>query len=84
MKVELGETGLLVECLPEVDARDWPPLHSAWLCPEISSVFEMRPAVELGKLRRTTPSVATDPAMFVSKQTIRRQSVPGCIARAAA
>ena len=67
MKAEVDETGLLVECLPDVGAEGWPPLHSAWLCPEIPSVFEMGPVVELGKLRRSTPSVATDPAMFGSK-----------------
>lgn len=76
MKAEVDETGLLVECLPDVGAEGWPPLHSAWLCPEIPTVFEMGPVVELGKLRRTTPSVATDPAMFGPKGTGQRRPDP--------
>ncbi|TNF82127.1 MAG: hypothetical protein EP299_01690 [Acidobacteria bacterium] len=84
MRAEVEETGLLVECLPDVGAGTWPALHSAWLCPEIQSVFEMGSVVELGKLRRTTPSVAADPAMFSSKQRLRRRSAPRILARPAA
>jgi hypothetical protein len=84
MKAEVDETGLLVECLPDIGTNDWPPLHSAWLCPEIASVFEMGPVVELGKLRRTTPSVATDPAMFGSQSGDQMRSLPRFVARPAA
>ncbi len=36
-------------------AGDWPPLHSAWLCPEIRFVFELSAAAEL-PLPRQAPA----------------------------
>lgn len=52
---EVTETGLLAECLPLGGAGDvgaavgWPPLHSAWLCPETPLTFALSgaPKIEL-------------------------------------
>lgn len=50
---ELGERSLLESCLrlagEDGEGDGWPPLHSAWLCPEIPFVFELSeaPAAEL-------------------------------------
>jgi hypothetical protein len=52
---ELTDASLLARCLPlAAEGGDgdggWPPLHSAWLCPEIPLVFEFGTvrALELG------------------------------------
>ena len=46
LAAELTDTSLLARCLPLAagggdGAGGWPPLHSAWLCPEIPFVFEL-------------------------------------------
>jgi hypothetical protein len=58
MTVELTDVSLLARCLPlagenGAGAGGWPPLHSAWLCPEIPFVFELATvrALDLGSGR---------------------------------
>jgi hypothetical protein len=41
LAAKLGETSLLSRLLPLTGGDGWPPLHSAWLCPEIPFVFAM-------------------------------------------
>lgn len=54
MTAELTDASLLARCLPLAStgngAGGWPPLHSAWLCPEIPFVFELATvhALDLG------------------------------------
>ena len=43
----LRNIGLLARCLPLAGGGGWPPLHSAWLCPEVPLVFEFGTAREL-------------------------------------
>ena len=78
--VELEEKGLLSACLPKVEADEWSRMQSAWLCPEIPFVFEIGPAVELAKLRRSTAPVAADPAMF-SKRVSRAVIEPDTVTK---
>lgn len=84
MKVELRDAGLLSGSLLDVDCESWPPLHSAWLCPEIPSVLEMGRTVEVGKLSRRAPTVAADPAMFISQNGAHDRSLPRLMAPPAA
>lgn len=58
MTAELTDVSLLARCLPlagenGAGAGGWPPLHSAWLCPEIPFVFELATvrALDLGSGR---------------------------------
>ncbi|MDX1644611.1 MAG: DUF2071 domain-containing protein [Thermoanaerobaculia bacterium] len=44
MEVELQRGDLLAATVPL--ERGWPPLHSAWLCPELEFEFELAPARE--------------------------------------
>jgi hypothetical protein len=44
---ELSDASLLARCLPLAGGDGWPPLHSAWLCPEVPLVFEFGTAREL-------------------------------------
>jgi hypothetical protein len=41
VRAELEEVGLLRRLLPLTQQQEWPPLHSAWLCPEIPFTFEL-------------------------------------------
>lgn len=41
VQAELEEIGLLDRLLPLPGEQNWPPLHSAWLCPEIPFTFEL-------------------------------------------
>jgi len=41
VQAELEEVGLLKQLLPLPEGQSWPPLHSAWLCPEIPFAFEL-------------------------------------------
>lgn len=53
MEVELQRGDLLAATLPL--ANGWPPLHSAWLCPELTFEFELAPASEAA-LGREVPA----------------------------
>lgn len=59
MVAEVGDAGLLAAAFPGVagDGGGWPAPHSAWLCPEMPLVFDLRlvPAVDL---ERTLPRAA--------------------------
>ena len=55
LRVELEESGLLNSCLGLPPAAEWPPLHSAWLLPEESFLFEVGAARE-GALPRQVPA----------------------------
>lgn len=52
VQAELEDTGLLERILPLTAGRDWPPLHSAWLCPEIPFTFELLGATAHSIARR--------------------------------
>jgi hypothetical protein len=41
MRAEIRDAGLLASLLPLAPGAAWPPLHSAWLCPEIPFLFEL-------------------------------------------
>jgi uncharacterized protein DUF2071 len=41
LRAELASADLLPRLLPLTHGAVWPPLHSAWLCPEIPFVFEL-------------------------------------------
>jgi hypothetical protein len=41
LKARILADGLLPQLLPLAGDGGWPPLHSAWLCPEIPFVFEL-------------------------------------------
>ena len=47
LAVEIGDAGLLSECLTEVPAETWQAPHSAWLCPEIPFNLELEKPVSL-------------------------------------
>lgn len=49
LAAEVVEAELLEDCLPlgEASGDGWPPLHSAWLCPEIPFTFELGVARKL-------------------------------------
>ncbi|HUO86315.1 MAG TPA: DUF2071 domain-containing protein [Thermoanaerobaculia bacterium] len=42
LAAEVTDGSLLTELMPLADGSAWPPLHSAWLCPEIPAVFDLR------------------------------------------
>jgi Uncharacterized conserved protein (COG2071) len=44
---EIGESGLLAATLPLAGRDGWPPLHSAWLCPEIPFAFQPSGVAEM-------------------------------------
>jgi len=54
---EVADAGLLADCLPLAGGGDgrggggggggWPPLHSAWFCPEIPFTFELSVAAKI-------------------------------------
>lgn len=41
MRVEVVELDLLLRLFPQASEAGWPPLHSAWLCPEIPFDFAL-------------------------------------------
>lgn len=51
LRVEIRDRSLLADCL-KLPASEWPPLHSAWLCPEIPFVFELAAVGEAALARR--------------------------------
>ena len=55
MSVELEEAALLGGCIGRTAPREWPPLHSAWLSPEESFLFEVGAAAEAA-LPRQVPA----------------------------
>ena len=62
LEVEVEGASLLDECLP-LRGSEWPPPHSAFLCPEIPFVFELGEADERVANHAAAP-VAADPATF--------------------
>jgi hypothetical protein len=57
LQVELGEVGLMAECLGIAEAEHWKQVHSAWLSPEIPFVFELGKLIDL-----PVPTTARVPA----------------------
>jgi hypothetical protein len=55
LQVDMECAEMLPECLSVEGLDGWPALHSAWLCPRQSFVFELGPAPERG-LRRSVPA----------------------------
>lgn len=41
VRVEIEEDGLLRRLLPPPEGESWPPVHSAFLCPEVPFTFEL-------------------------------------------
>ena len=60
LEAEVADAGLLDELLPLRGVDVWPPLHSAWLCPEIPFVFDFHlvPKVQL-EAAMPTPAAST-------------------------
>lgn len=52
MVAEVEEEGLLERSLPLAGGRGWPPLYSAFLCPEVPMDFELVVAPEVPVVRR--------------------------------
>lgn len=56
----VSDRGLLGAGLgPGLAGREWPPLHSAWLCPEIPFTFELGVAPKLGVPSRVPQAAAS-------------------------
>ena len=66
LRVDLARSDLITSNLGLTDDRQLPPLHSAWLCPEIPFSFELNSEPGKSKLAPTRTSVAADPAMSES------------------
>jgi hypothetical protein len=60
LTAEVTDASLLGELLPLAGAAGWPPLHSAWLCPEIPFVFDLHlvPRMQL-ETALPTPAAST-------------------------
>jgi hypothetical protein len=56
---EVVESALLADGLPLAAAGGWPPLHSAWLCPEIPFTFELSVAPRLELSPRVPQAAAS-------------------------
>jgi hypothetical protein len=52
VRAVIEDHGLLRLCAPPLGLDPWPPLHSAWLCPEIAFAFELSWVPEVGLPRR--------------------------------
>lgn len=61
LAAEVTDASLLAELLPLGGGREtWPPLHSAWLCPEIPFVFDVRLVPKVAPApRMPTPAAST-------------------------
>ena len=70
LEASVEEDSLLAACLP-LDGGEWPPPHSAFLCPEIPFVFELGEA-EDRLVNHAAAPVAADPATFGRTGRLRR------------
>jgi Uncharacterized conserved protein (COG2071) len=61
---EVTDAALLSECLPMPDGAAWPPLHSAWICPEMPFTFELDVAPKIELSPRLPQAAASSRSRF--------------------